>query len=86
MLESGEASTIGEALRILADQGDDRAAAYLAQITGPGQQEFIRLLDLAVAEDLYWRKDDGGYRCSRGATYSTPDELVAAYRRNHGLA
>ena len=86
VFERGEAGTVGEALRLLADQGDERAAAYLAQIAGPDQQEFKRLLNLAVAEDPYWSKDAvHGYRCMSGATHTTPQELVAAYRRNHGL-
>ena len=86
VFERGEAGTVGEALRLLADQGDEHAAAYLAQIAGPDQQEFKRLLNLAVAEDPYWSKDAvHGYRCMSGATHTTPQEPVAAYRRNHGL-
>ena len=86
-MKRGEASTIGEALRVLADQGDEAAAGHLALIAGPDQQEVTRVFDLAVAEDPYWSKDERGrgYRCKPGARYSTPEELVAAYRRNHGL-
>ncbi len=87
VLERGEASTLGEALKVLADQGDETAARHLALIAGPDQQEFNRLLELAVEADPYWSKaeDGGGYRCKRGARYSTPEDLVEAYRRNHGL-
>ena len=87
VVERGEASTLGEALQVLADEGNEAAAAFLAQIAGPDQQEFARLLELAVAEDPYWYFDaaERGYRVKPGARYSTPEELVAAYRQNHGL-
>ena len=87
VMESGEASKIGDALKILADRGDKRAAAYLMQLTSPELQEFWRLMDLAVASDPYWRKlpDGRGYQCQKGAVHDTPEKLVSAYRKSHGL-
>ena len=87
IFERGDASTLGEALQVLADEGNEVAAVFLAQIAGPDQQEFARLIELAVAEDpyWYWDSDERGFRVKPGARYSTPEELVAAYRQNHGL-
>ncbi len=87
VFKSGEAETVGDALKILSDRGDKRAAAYLAQLKGPGQQEFDHLLDLAVDEDPYWSKSADGrsYTVKPGARYTTPEELVAGYKRNHAL-
>ena len=58
----------------------------LEQLTGPDQQAFDKVFDLAVADNPYGSKDnDGRYHCKAGATHLTPQELVAAYLRNHGL-
>ena len=72
---------LGESLERLASQGDRDAAVLLAEIDSPDQKEFWRLFDEAVEIDPYWSKrDDGRYRCKRGAVHDTPEKLVAAYK------
>ena len=75
--------SIGDALQILANKGDAWAIAYLARLEGPEAQAFYRDLDAAVELDPYWKKtDEGNYRFSDGATHTTAEALVAAYRQN----
>ena len=87
MFNRGEAKTVAEALQVLTDQGNEAAAAFLAYYYGPAAQEFARALRLAVDADPYWAMGPDGiaYNCEPGARYTTPLELVAAYRRNNNL-
>ena len=78
----------GETLEIIA-AGDDKTRAaqakvYLDQFNSPEAKEFDRNFEAAVALDPYWRKKGNGFVVSKGAVHQTPEQLVAAYRRNAG--
>lgn len=72
---------LGDALRILADQGNEAAAALLAQFDSAEAEAFERDLAAAVELDPYWSKEGRDYRCRAGATHTTPADLVEAYRQ-----
>lgn len=81
-----EVTNVTEALQVLTDQGNEAAAVFLTYINGPEAKEFTRVFRLAVDADPYWGvRPNGGTYCKPGAIYTTPPELVAAYRRNNNL-
>jgi N-methylhydantoinase B/oxoprolinase/acetone carboxylase alpha subunit len=81
--------TMGEALRHVAEGGDEDAHRILAAMNTDENMTFAVDLDAAVHLDPYWEKveDDGqpAYRVLPEATHETPDALVAAYRRAIGI-
>ena len=74
-----------EAMTLLAERGNERAAMYLEQLSGHLEDQI--LMDRAVAADPYWEKlDDGSYQSLPGAVHETPEALMVAYQRNQGKA
>jgi hypothetical protein len=70
-----------DALRIAASRGDARAKAYLAHFDSDEAIAWERDFEAAVALDPYWEmREDGSATWTEGATYDTPDKLVATYR------
>lgn len=79
-------ATVQSALTELVAEGNEMAIKYLAFFNSPKTLENYRLLDLAVEEDPYWEKvGKGQYRSLPGAVHNSPNELLAAYKRNHGI-
>jgi hypothetical protein len=74
--------TVGQALKIAADRGDERAKAYLAHFESAEEEAFWRDFKAAVALDPYWEMSEDGRSATRlpGARHKTTEELVAAYR------
>ena len=82
VFHAGEAETLDEALQILADRGNARAADLLQKLDSPEHQEFLRLFEEAVDHDPFWIKEGTKYRVLPGAVHQTPEALVSAYLRN----
>jgi hypothetical protein len=80
-----EGLTIGRALKIAANRGDERAKAYLAYFEHDEAKAWERDFKDAVALDPYWEmRDDSVAVRKPGGLHKTPEELVAAYRASKG--
>jgi hypothetical protein len=75
--------TTGQALKIAADRGDERAKAYLAYFESAEVKAWERDFKAAAALDPYWTLNaDGSATRHPGARHKTAEDLVAAYRAN----
>jgi hypothetical protein len=75
--------TTGQALKIAAERGDERAKAYLAYFESDEVKAWERDFKAAVALDPYWTLNaDGSATRKEGARHKTAEDLVAAYRAN----
>jgi response regulator RpfG family c-di-GMP phosphodiesterase len=76
--------TTGQALKIAADRGDERAKAYLAHFESAEAKAWERDFKAAVELDPYWEMSADGRGATRkeGARHKTAEDLVAAYRAN----
>jgi hypothetical protein len=75
--------TTGQALKIAADRGDERAKAYLAYFESDEVKAWERDFKAAAELDPYWTLNaDGSATRKDGARHATAEELVDAYRAN----
>jgi len=80
---SNKKLTTGEALKIAADRGDERAKGYLAHFESAEVKAWERDFKAAVELDPYWTLNaDGSATRKDGARHKTAEDLVAAYRAN----
>jgi len=76
--------TIREALKYLADHGDEEAKAMDEQFSMPDYVAFVRDAEAAATADPYWHADEQRYWCDERAEQKTVFELVQEYRRRQG--
>ena len=78
-----------EALKILADQGNELAVEYLAFFNRPENLETQKLILLAAEADPNWevKRDGNGklkwLRPMDGAVHDTTEKLLEAYKQTH---
>jgi hypothetical protein len=82
-LAQAEAKTA--AAEVMVDEVERDEFAFASLALDPETLAFERDFQVAAEQDPYWDVDDAGVASARrGATYRTPEELVAAYRARLG--
>lgn len=75
--------TFEEVLTVLAERGNEKAAAYLEYLTRPEARFWEFVTDKAIESDPYWVKEGKYIKTLEGAVHETPEALALAYVKNH---